>query len=360
MPIVSLSISRFRNLQPTELHLSPQLNLFVGENAAGKTSLLEAIFVLARSRSFRTRQLDELIQTDQEEFQLVVQLDNQAGRQLPVGMRRRRGRLECRIDGSPVKRLSQLAVLFPVQWLGGNLHTLIEDGPVYRRQFLDWGLFHVKPDYVPHWKRFHKILKQRNASLRQGASSREIQAWNPELAEAGEQLDRYRREYLHQLLEALEKINPEFPTLKAPVTIKYRRGWAAEKSYLDELQDSWHKDRERGFTRIGPQRAELTFSVDDKPASEQLSRGQQKVFITALQLAQSNLLYQQTGKNSLFLLDDLGAELDNTNQRIILGLLGAMRAQVFVTSINEPPVPEGVNDQIKRFHVKHGVVSEVV
>lgn len=360
MPIASLSIQRFRNLQPTEIDVAPQLNLFVGENAAGKTSLLEALFVLARGRSFRTRHLDELIQSGKEDFQLVAQLDNSSGRQLPVGMRRSSGRLECRVGGSPVKRLSQLAALFPVQWLGGNLHTLIEDGPVYRRQFLDWGLFHVKPDYAAHWKRFHKLLKQRNAALRQGAGSREILAWNPELATAGEQLDRYRVEYLHQLLAALATINPNFPTLNAPVSVGYRRGWAADKPYLEALEDTWKRDRERGFTGSGPQRAELTFSVNYKPASDQLSRGQQKVFITALQLAQSSLLYEQTGRNSLFLLDDLGAELDASNQRIILGLLGTMNAQVYVTSIEEPMVPDSLNDKIKRFHVKHGTITEVV
>jgi len=360
MPIVSLSVSRFRNLHSAELHFSPQINLFVGENAAGKTSLLEALFVLARGRSFRTRQLDELIQSEQSDFQLVVQLDNPVGRHLPVGIRHSGGRLECRIDGRPARRLSQLATLFPVQWLGGNLHTLIEDGPAYRRQFLDWGLFHVKPEYAVHWKRFHKLLKQRNAALRKGATSREVLAWNPDLAEAAESLDHYRQDYLKQLSHALAAINPKFPTLNAPVSVTYQRGWAADITYLDQLKENWEKDRERGFTRLGPQRAELSFSVDDKPAREQLSRGQQKVFITALQLAQSSLLYQQSGKSSLFLLDDIGAELDSANQRIILRLLAAMNAQVFVTTIEEPQIPTDIEALVRRFHVKHGVVTEVV
>lgn len=360
MFIASFSISRFRNLQQTELSCSPQLNLFVGENAAGKTSLLEALYVLARGRSFRARHLDELIQTGQEDFQLVARLNTPEGRQLPVGMRRSEKRLECRIDGRPIKRLSQLAALFPVQWLGGNLHTLVEDGPVYRRQFLDWGLFHVKPDYVSHWKRFQKLLKQRNAALRRCASGQEVQAWDPELAEAGEKLDGYRRDYLEDLLSALAAVNPRFTTLDAPVSVAYRRGWAANSSYQAALKDSFSKDRERGFTQGGPQRAELIFSIDGKPASELLSRGQQKVFITALQLAQSTLLYRQTGKNSLFLFDDLGSELDRANQHIILGLLGTIKAQVFVTAIEEPLLSGDVNADIKRFHVKHGVVTEVV
>lgn len=360
MPVESISISRFRNLRPAELHFSPQINLFVGANAAGKTSLLEALFVLARGRSFRTTRLDTLIQSGQSEFQLVVRLSTAEGRQIPVGLQRSQGRFECRINGRATQRLSDLAALFPVQWLGGNLHTLIEDGPAYRRQFLDWGLFHVKPDYISLWKRFNKLLKQRNAALRAGGSRREVQAWSPELAEAAEQLHSHRKRYLEQLQNHLSTINLEFPALSEPVAIAYRKGWPAGTAFAEVLDESFARDLESKCTRAGPQRAELKFSMGDKPASEQLSRGQQKVFIIALQVAQARLLHRETGKTSLFLLDDLGSELDASNQRIVLQLLYAVHAQVFVTAITEPPVSELAIDIVKRFHVEHGTITEVV
>lgn len=360
MPIESITLTRFRNLQPVELQLSPHLNLFFGDNAAGKTSLLEALFVLARGRSFRTSQLDQLIQAEHADFQLVARLSTSEGRVIPVGMQRSRGRFECRINGHPIRRLSELAVLLPVQWIGGNLHTLIEDGPAYRRQFLDWGLFHVKPEYISLWKRFNKQLKQRNAALRSGSSRREVQAWNVELAEAGEQLHRYRKMYLEQLLSVLASINPQFPTLERPVELAYRKGWRAEATYKEVLDGSYASDQESRFTRSGPQRAELSFSVSGKPASEQLSRGQQKVFITALQVAQASLLHQETGKTSLFLLDDLGSELDPANQRATLQLLSGIEAQVFVTAIDEPLLEESVQQISRRFHVKHGQITEVI
>jgi DNA replication and repair protein RecF len=360
MPIESISISRFRNLQPAELLLSPGLNLITGANAAGKTSLLEAFFVLARGRSFRTTQLDQLIQSGHSDFQIVVMFLTPEGRRIPVGIQRSQGRFECRINGRASKRLSELAALFPVQWMGGNLHTLVEDGPAYRRQFLDWGLFHVKPDYIVLWKRFNKLLKQRNAALRTGAGRRAIEAWNPELADAGERLHASRQDYLKKLLSVFVDINPEFPTLREPVAIGYRKGWRSEGSYLDVLNESLASDMESRFTRAGPQRGELSFTVAGKPATEQLSRGQQKVFITALQVAQAKLLQQETGKSSLFLLDDLGAELDAQNQLATLRLLSDIHAQVFVSTIEEPPLTGIEQDHIRRFHVKHGAVSEVV
>lgn len=360
MPIESISIRRFRNLKPAELSFSSQLNLFVGENAAGKTSLLEALFVLARTRSFRTTRLDKLIQYGEDNFELVVQKSRRDGRSLPVGVRRAGGRFECRIDGQPAKRLSELATLFPAHWLGGNLHALVEDGPAYRRQFLDWGLFHVKQDYMTLSRRFGKLLKQRNAALRSGASRRETEVWNRDLAEAGESIDRNRRDYLQQLQLGLSRICERFPTLTDSPVLGYRKGWSGDAGYLRALENGFEKDQQGGFTHSGPHRGELAVTIDGKPASECLSRGQQKVLITALHLAQATILHERTGQCSLFLLDDLGSELDARNRDRVLELLLGISAQVFVTAIEEPELPAGVSADIRRFHVEHGSVSEVI
>jgi DNA replication and repair protein RecF len=355
-----MSIRRFRNLRPVELHFSPQLNLFVGENAAGKTSLLESLFVLARGRSFRATHLDKLIQSDEDSFELFVELTGQDSRRSRIGMRRRRGGFECRIDARPAKRLSELAALLPVHWLGGNLHALIEDGPAYRRQFLDWGLFHVKPDYMALWKRFGKLLKQRNAALRAGANRREVRAWEPDLAEAGDALDSSRRAYLDDFEEVFADIVADFPTLSEPMTVSYRKGWDPEVSYRKALDADIDKDIHSGFTRAGPHRAELSLKIGDKPAADHLSHGQQKVLVAALQLAQASLLHRKTGKTSLFLMDDLGSELDAANRRRLLQLLSRIDAQVFVTAIEAPPLSDWGIEKLRLFHVKHGVVSEVV
>jgi len=360
MPIESISIRRFRNLKPAELSFSPQLNLFFGENAAGKTSLLEALFVLARARSFRTTRLDKLIQYGEDSFELVVRKSGRNGRILPVGIRRVHGRFECRIDGRPAKRLSELAILFPAHWLGGNLHALVEDGPAYRRQFLDWGLFHVKQDYMSLSRRFGKLLKQRNAALRSGASRREIEAWNRDLAEAGESIDRHRRGYLEHLQTALSRICAGFPAITHPPVLGYRKGWSGDAGYEGALANGFEKDHQGGFTHSGPHRGELAVGIDGKPASDCLSRGQQKLLITALHLAQATVLHEQTGHCSLFLLDDLGSELDARNQDRVLELLLGIRAQVFVTAIEEPILPARVSGEVRRFHVEHGSVSEVV
>jgi DNA replication and repair protein RecF len=210
------------------------------------------------------------------------------------------------------------------------------------------------------WKRFQKLLKQRNAALRGGAGLREIQAWHPELAETGEQLHRFRSEYLRELTAVFTSMSSVFPATQTGVVVSYQKGWREGVGYLESLNAAVAKDRDSGFTRSGPQRAELHFTLDEQPVGDRLSRGEQKVFITALQLAQAAHLHAETGKTSLFLLDDLGAELDVTNQRRVLELLVNISAQVFVTAIKEPISLNNDASSVRRFHVEHGILSEMV
>ncbi len=360
MPLSSLSIEGFRNLDTMTLTFSSGLNLFRGQNAAGKTSLLEAIYVLGRARSFRSSSLDRAISHDQDSFRLVARLQQQTARQIPVGISRKPGQLMARIDGMPVRRLSELAALFPLQWVGGNLHGLFENGPPPRRQFMDWGLFHVKHDYIPVWKQFQKLLKQRNAALRTASSQREISIWDRDLVGCAEQLDVHRADYLARVNSYLVQIMNDFIEDSETLDVLYRRGWLAEKAYSRVLEESLSSDREQGFTRNGPQRADFSLKYRGKPVTEALSRGQQKVLIIGLKLAQAFLLKDLTETPSLFLLDDLGAELDLDNQEKVMRRLAALEAQVFATAIEFPGSPVGEGTENRMFHVEHGKVTEVV
>jgi len=360
MPLSTLSIDGFRNLVTTSLDFSPGLNLFSGENAAGKTSLLEAIYVLGRASTFRSNSLDKAISHGQEGFQLVARLHQESGREIPVGLSRTPGRLMARIGGEPVKRLSQLAALFPLQWVGGNIHGLVEEGPPVRRHFLDWGLFHVKQDYIPAWKQCQKLIKQRNAALRSAKSPREITVWDRDLITCSETLDRSRAGYLSTINKYLVEIMSDFIESSESLDIQYRRGWNSDKAYQAVLEESLPTDREQGFTRSGPQRADFSVKYLARPVNEALSRGQQKLLVIGLKLSQARLLRETTGEQSLFLLDDLGAELDAANQNRVMQHLMDLDAQVFATAIEFPPGESPLAPQTRLFHVKHGEVREVV
>ncbi len=360
MPLVSLSIKHFRNLAAADLHFSPQLNIFIGANAAGKTSLLESLFVLARARSFRARSLSKAIQVGKTDFQLVATVESCHQRQIPVGLRCGQDTLTARVNGRPVQRLSELAGLFPVQWLGGNLHRLIEEGPVHRRQYLDWGLFHVKPGYGDVFRRFQQLLKQRNAALRGGVSAREVRAWDCDLADSAEELHQLRKSYATRLAEVVKTVSGELLGLSEGVQLNYRKGWTTSMRYGKFLDISLDRDRQYSYTRAGPQRADLVLLHGSTPVSECFSRGQQKLLILALQVAQASLLRDETLKTSVFLLDDLGSELDEGNQLRVIRLLHAIKAQAFVTAIDDLDEARWNAPSMSRFHVKHGCVSKVI
>ena len=358
MTLTRLDIQDFRNLASARLDFSPRCNLITGDNAAGKTSLLEAIHVLARLRSFRTQRLEQLIREGCAAFQLVARLEED-GRQLPVGLRRGRKELDIRLGGAPVRRVSELAAHFPLVVMTADLHQVLEEGPKYRRQFLDWGLFHVEPDFHATWRQYVQALKQRNASLRQGAAEAQVRVWDAPLLAAGSRIHDMRCTYIKELEPLFAHQARRILGLE-PLGMRYMPGWAQRSDYPAALAESLGRDREQGQTRVGPHRADLQFLHGEQEVRDRLSRGQQKQLVTALLLAQADLLRQRRGRTCQFLVDDLPAELDAEHQARVLAQLRELGAQVFITAIDDRALELGDWPEPARFHVEHGVVREVV
>ena len=346
----------FRCFASLELDLGPRANLILGDNASGKTSLLEAIFFLSRGRSFRTAKADNLIRQGAKGF-LVSALSTGPSGTVPLGLARREGSLEARIGGVPAQSLAELTEMLPVQLLDSGSHQLIEGGPRHRRQFLDWGVFHVEPGFLPAWRRYQRALKQRGTLLRQHAAEPLVRTFEPELAAAGVLLDRYRRDYLARLEPAAVTWARR---LLGPLDLKlrYLRGWGEGKSLEEALAGNRNTDREQGVTRSGPHRAEMAVEIGGLPAQQQVSRGQQKVLAGALLLAQAAYLRQATGRQCVLLLDDLAAELDAGHQGRFLDLVRETEAQVFLTSVEKGRLPAW--EDARLFHVEHGKISKPV
>ena len=153
MRVASLDIAGFRNLRQVSLDCAPGLNLLIGPNASGKTSVLEALYVLGRGRSFRARQPRELIQTGATAFRVVAMMTDGDDRRTPVGIERNARELTARIGGAPTRSLADLARWTPLLLLNPDSHRLLEDGPKQRRRFMDWGLFHAEPAFLDAWRR---------------------------------------------------------------------------------------------------------------------------------------------------------------------------------------------------------------
>jgi DNA replication and repair protein RecF len=351
-----LTLRDFRCFAALELDLGPRANLILGDNASGKTSLLEAIFFLSRGRSFRTPKADTLVRQGAEGFLLSALAQDSTGT-VALGLARKEGVLEARVGGAPAQNLAELTERLPVQFFDSGAHQLIEGGPRHRRQFLDWGVFHVEQGFLTSWRRYQRALKQRNTALRQKAPEALIKTFEPELASAGMALDRFRRDYLAEL----EPVATTWARrLLGPLDLgmRYLRGWGEGKSLEEVLASNRAFDREQGVTRSGPHRAEVAIEIGGVSAEQQVSRGQQKVLAGALLLAQAAYLKQTSGRQCLLLLDDLAAELDRGHLGRFLELVRESEAQVFLTSVEKDRLPAWPDASL--FHVEHGKIAKLV
>jgi len=355
MAITQLQVEQFRNLQQLSITPSSTFNFIFGPNGSGKTSLLEAIFLLGRGKSFRTHQIDRLIAKGSGGFTVVGHIQHHQ-RQQVVGIRRQPRKTEIHLGGKQVSKMGDLAIELPTAVLEPGLHTIIEGGPENRRRFLDWGVFHVEPDFRHAWGRFRRVLLQRNAALKAGWQRKNIKQWDIELAAAAKTIDSLRRNYLSQLKVSAEDILCQFSGLN-PISLDYYAGWPEQVDYLDFLETHYTADREKGYTQYGPHRADLSITSSKSPARDVLSRGQQKLCVASLILTQCAEVSKQ-GKQAVILVDDLAAELDESNRAAMLSILAKTGSQIFITGTDETHFSM-IKSASRVFHVEQGAVRRI-
>lgn len=336
MFLSQLDLHAFRSFTTRHYVPHPQCNFIVGANGSGKSSLLEAIYVLAMGRSFRCHQLTTLIEHGAERCQLLAEWQNEFGRRVKVGVAKQRQQsgTEIRLNGRALASLAELVRLVPVQLINHDSFHLLDAGPQCRRQFLDWGVFHVEPTFYSAWQRYQRALKQYHAALKQSLPLAQVALWHQELSEQAAVIHALRERYMHAFLPHFEAVLQGLIALPE-VRIQYYPGWAIEHSLAEVLTRHYPRDKQVGHSQYGPQRADLKIKSQGLDADLVLSRGQQKMVSYALRLAQSQLLKQWTGKSSVFLIDDLPAELDAERMTHTLQLLLDLRCQLFVTAVDE-------------------------
>jgi len=357
MILESLGVEDFRCIEKAELALHPRCNLISGENASGKTSLLEAMFFLGRGRSFRAAQTDTLVKSGSVGFLLTGRIQA-GGRSQPLGMRYGKTGIEARYGGRPVGGLAELATVLPAQAIDPEVHRLVEGGPLERRRYLDWGVFHVEPGFIGHWRRYQRALKQRNAALRAEQPEALVRVWDMELVESGEQVAALRQAYVDKLAPHVSRVGERL--LGAPLEIILHRGWTADRPLADSLASAWPRDRARGLTHSGPHRADLAVRFEGAPARDRVSRGQQKLAASSLLLGQLRCDAELGSEVALLLVDDPAAELDESHLRGLLQEVSDVSAQLVVTALDPANSALGSLPQGHRFHVEHGEVTRLI
>jgi len=356
MRIDQLRIKGLRCLTDVEVALAPEINMFVGANGAGKTSVLEAAFLLSHARSFRSGAKEALLQRGASGLSAFAELRHSDERPVRLGLGRAGSRWEARVDGEAVS-IGQLVRDCAVVCFEPGSHALIAGGAEERRRYLDWGVFHVEQLFLPAWRRYQRALKQRNSLLRSGnvVSDSLLEPWEFELAQAGTQIDIQRQTYLSSLRPKLAVEASELLPELGGVELRYKRGWAEDLDLAELLRDQRGRDLTRGHTTLGVHRADWSIAFEHAPMREHLSRGQEKLTALACVLAQASLYAERRGEWPIVALDDLASELDEAHQASVVRRLRAVGAQVLLTGTEIPKALEDVPARV--FHVEQGKVS---
>ena len=356
MRVTRLDIAGLRRFERTSLAPGPGLNLMTGRNGAGKTSVLEALHLMAYGRSFRGRVRDGLIRQGAAALEVFVEWLDATGRQRRAGLRHSGQAWEGRLDGASVLHLGELCAAFAVVSFEPGSHVLITGGSEARRRLLDWGLFHVEPDFLPLWRRYARALKQRNALLKaRTPATAQLDAWDRELAEAGEPMTRHRRQYVETWAPRFRDVAADLLPAGGEGHLDFLPGWRQEELPLaDALLLSRERDLSLGYTTVGPHRADWRVEYAALPGRECLSRGQAKLTALALLLSQAARHAELRGGWPVVAMDDLASELDRNHQRRVLEWLLASGAQVFITGTEVPAVLTELATPFASFHVEHG------
>ncbi len=361
--INQLHLQNFRNCTQAQCQLSSGLNLFVGDNAAGKTSLIEAIWLLATGRSFRTAKSHHLIQHEQQKSVIFCQLasSHQADKTHKIGMQKSAQQTLLKVDGEPVKGQIHITSLIPVQLLTPESHRLLEEGPKARRQFMDWGCFYQNRDFIQLWRLYQRSLKQRNHALKKRLPQAQVQLWDQQLVSTALQIDAIRQDYLQQLEPYLHTFcQALMPEIEAQVVCQYRAGWPKNTDdLLTLMSQNYPKDSQIGHTQYGAHRADIRFKFAGQEAMQALSRGQQKLFVCALLLAQASLHEKVVNEPVIMLIDDLPAELDENHRLKLLELLQVLNIQHLITSTSADLIPILEPETTSVWQIKKGQLHSV-
>ncbi|MGH8091396.1 MAG: DNA replication/repair protein RecF [Rudaea sp.] len=353
MRLVRLHIENLRNIVALDVELATGLNAFIGPNGAGKSSILEAAYLLSHAQSFRAGSVDDLIRSGQPRMAVAAAVASVSGEKR-ISLVRENAQWRARVDQTVVPQAGIAVRELAVVCFEPGSHELISGSGRERRRFLDWGVFHVEHGFMDAAKRYRRILHQRNAALKQGASDNELDVWDAELARAAEPVERMRKDYFARFALCLAETLTDFLPELGGSAIEWQRGWPEDVDLRELLSQRRSLDRARGHTSRGPHRADWSIRFTRAPQREHLSRGQEKLCALACVLAQARLHADVCGHWPVIALDDLGSELDRDHQIRVLEWLHLGCEQVLISGVEMPDALRHGSVAATAFHVEHG------
>ncbi len=358
MCLQRLDIYNVRNIQNQSIVPSTSFNFIYGKNASGKSALIEAIYLLGRAKSFRTSSIKSVITFNKPHLTIASVINKKNTHVLNMGIQMDGINAEIRINHIPNQKRIALAHALPVQILHPRSFELLDSSSKGRREFIDWGVFNHNADFLVSWRIYKKVLHHRNALLKL-KSVKQLNVWNNELVNYGTIVNEFRIHYLELFKTAFKRALTYFLELNG-VEVTLLPGWRINSTFQQELIVDLDKDLRYGFTHSGPHRGDFILSLGNKPAKEIVSRGQLKILVLCLKLAQVELIIKERNTFGCILIDDFCAELDQENRGKVLRYLKDLQCQVFITSAEFHDFGDLTDiKNHKVFHVEHGKIKEI-
>jgi len=358
MWIEKLQIQNCRILKNVELELSPHFNIIYGDNGSGKTSFLEALSLLSKGRSFRTSRISEVINNNKSSVLVSSSINNKSGITSQIGIEKSSEKTQIRINKKDVYTQSELSRHLPITVIHPDSIKLITGSPAERRSFIDWLSFYLHNDFHNVWKKYQHILKQRNSCLRNVAHRYALDDWTKELIKLQPIIHEYRSNSLEKLQKKVNNISSEIlGDIKCEIDLKsgFPQHLKLDKETLtDYYAEKLDFDIKLGRTQGGVHRADLIITMNGISAIQSASRGQLKLIVITLLLAQNNTIHDENNSNAIILIDDIAAELDADNKKILINYLLKLEQQLIITT----PASDKIEiKNAKMFHVKQGEIT---
>ena len=331
MYIKNIKLKNFRNYENQEINLENKINIFYGDNAQGKTNILEAIYLCALGKSFRTKKEKELILFSKENS--FVEINYQK--------KDREGKINLEINNKKyfslnnikLKKLSEILGNINIVLFSPDDINIIKGSPENRRKFLNIMISQLRPKYVYNYNLYLKILEQRNNYLRQikfeNKNKELLDIWNQQLTICAENVYNYRKEFIEKILNKINNIHLKISNEKEKINIKYISNFKNKEDFLKQLKESEDIDIQKGYTSRGIHRDDFEIFINNNKLNIYGSQGQIRSFILSLKISEMEIIYDEIGEYPILLLDDFMSELDEKRR---LGFLNSVNnAQVLIT-----------------------------
>ena len=356
MYIKSIYLKNFRNYREQTIELNSNANVFYGNNAQGKTNILEALYFAALGRSFRTFKENELIKFNHEYSNIVITyVKNDRENNIEINLNKGNKKI-IKTNGVKINKSSEIVGNINLVIFSPDDITILKQGPALRRKFLDVLISQLKPKYLYELLEYNKILDNRNACLK-SKNIDTLDIWNDQLASKMEIIHKYRKEYIDKIQEKLVIIHPGLTDHKEEILIKYKTNFTSKEDFIETLKRNELNDLFKGYTTEGAHREDFEIYINDKSLNMYGSQGQHRTAVLALKIAELNIIKEEIGENPILLLDDVTSELDEHRVLSIFDVVKEYQVLITCTDLAQVLKYDCLTKNIKLFNIKGGQVE---